>query len=269
MPVGGLTGRTVVVTRAAAQAAELIRLLEARGAVAACFPTIALTEPENWDEVDRAIGSRGMYTGMILTSPNAVRILFDRARQLGVAPSDFGALPVYVVGAKTARALTEYGLSPAAVPGDFRAEGLIDLLRRQGVAGARFLLPRAGEAREILPEAIREMGGEVDVVTLYRTVRAETDPAQLERLEAAGGIDAVVFTSGSTFRHFVGILGPGRAAQVLAASAVACIGPVAAAEVREAGHEVAIVPGKASVEELVAALEEHFSNDKRTKEAKA
>ncbi len=260
MAGGGLAGRTVVVTRAAAQAGELVRLLEARKAVVTCFPTISLAEPESWEEVDGAILSRASYTGIILTSPNAVRIFFDRARLLGSLPIDFRPLPIYVVGAKTARALAEYGIAPAAVPGDFRAEGLVDLLRGQGVAGGRFLLPRAGEAREILPEAIRAMGGAVDVVTLYRTIRAGTDPALLERLAAGRGIDAVIFTSGSTFRHFVGILGEERARRILSAVTVACIGPVAAGEIREAGHVVTVVPGQATVEALVAALDEYFSH---------
>jgi uroporphyrinogen III methyltransferase/synthase len=257
-PRPGLLGRGVVVTRAAAQAEELTLPLLARGASPFLFPAIAVVRVGE-EALAAALSALASFHGIVLTSANAVDRFLDALGGAGLDLRSLAGRRLYAVGSKTAAALAGRGLSPDAVPGDFRAEGLLDLLRGEGVAGRRFLLPRAEEAREILVEGIRRLGGEVEVVPLYRTVAADTPPDGLLRCRRAGMLDAVTFTSGSTFRHFLGIMGETRAREVLSRTVVACIGPVVAGEVREAGIEVAVVPARATVRDLVRALEDHFT----------
>ena len=64
----------------------------------------------------------------------------------------------------------------------------------------RALVARAAEARDVLPDALRERGAEVDVVALYETVAEPLDQAALE---AVAGADYVTFTSSSTVRFLL------------------------------------------------------------------
>lgn len=271
-----LAGRSVVVTRTAEQSRALAGPLEALGAQVIAFPVIATVEPEDWLPVDAAIERLDSYDWLVLTSANAVRCFFDRivaksndflAPFHGGEDSDgggdgSGTRPrIAVVGTATQRALEARGLEADLVPADFRAEGLVDEFVRLGVGeGTRVLLPRALEAREILPDTLRERGATVDVVPVYRTVRAEPDPSAVAQI-AGGTIDAVTFTSPSTFRNFREVLAAAGydADETLRSLAIASIGPVTSEAVRAAGHHVALEPAEYTVEGLVGALVEYFS----------
>jgi uroporphyrinogen-III synthase len=258
-PRTGLGGRGVLVTRALEQADDLGLLLRSRGAVPVYLPALALAPPPDPGLLDRALDDLDVYQGLILTSANAVERFFDLFFRRGGDLRRLAGIPILAVGSKTGQALSRVGLTPDRIPDDFRAEGLLEILRAEGVRGKRFLLPRAEEAREILPEGIREAGGEVDVAVLYRTVRGEFDRSSLERLLRAGVLDAITFTSGSAFRYFMDLAGEGPGQDALSTLAVACIGPVAAREVRAGGHRVDVIPPRATVEDLVESLDTHFS----------
>jgi uroporphyrinogen-III synthase len=118
-------------------------------------------------------------------------------------------------------------------------------------------LPRADLGRPETPEALRAAGALVDEVTVYHTIPAAPDPAGLAGLEA--GVDAVTFTSPSTFTNFVALLGD-RAGRLLAGAAVACIGPVTSAAVRAAGFPVHVEPPEHTMAGLVDALDTFFAS---------
>ena len=123
--------------------------------------------------------------------------------------------------------------------------------------GARVLLPRAAEARDVIPLGLAAMGATVDVVTAYRTVRSEKTRAELEQIFAEGKADVVTFTSPSTVRHFLDILGGVEA--LPAGLKVACIGPITAAAARKAGLPIHIHQQEYTIPGMVAAIEAHFS----------
>lgn len=258
-----LAGRSVVVTRSARQSGALIGPLEAMGATVIAFPVIETVEPDDWGPADRAIESLARYDWIVLTSANAVRCFFDRLQAWDMTPADMGTAKIAVVGEATARVLLERGIVADLVPGDYRAEGLVDEFARLGVGlGHHILLPRALEAREILPDTMRERGAAVDVVPVYRTVRAQPDPEALKLITSAD-IDAVTFTSPSTFRNFREVLLAAAidADAFLRATAIASIGPVTSDAVRAAGHAVAIEPSVYTVPGLVEALKSQFARD--------
>jgi uroporphyrinogen III methyltransferase/synthase len=142
---------------------------------------------------------------------------------------------------------------------DHRAEGLIAALRDAGVAGARVLLPRAAGAREILPRELERLGATVEEVVTYRSGRPSTSVAILRAALDAGPLDAVAFTSSSTVRGFLALLGEagidreGRA-RALAGTRIACIGPITAATAREEGLAVDVVPDSYTVPALAEAI---------------
>jgi len=252
-----LAGTTVVVTRSRGQAGALSGRLEELGATVVEFPVIQLVDPDDWRPADAAIASLSEYDWVVFTSANAVERFFERAR---VGERDARALAdacVAAIGPVTAARCMDYGVRPDYVPEDFRAEGVIEGFPARGVgAGSRVLLPRALEAREILPDTLREQGAIVDVVPVYRTVPAEPDGDALAAI-ASGNVDVVTFTSPSTARNFMAILERSGISPP-AGAVVASIGPVTSDAAIKLGLNVAIEAGESTISALVEAIVAYF-----------
>lgn len=253
---GTLSGRRVVVTRSRAQARRLCALLEAEGAEVIEIPVIRLSPPDDYGPVDRAIERLADYQWIVFTSQNAVTAFMDRMRIRGQDPARLGRLRAATIGPATGDALRAYGIRPALAPARFVAEALVDAFARahpEGLRGTRVLLPRAVGARAVLPDGLRALGAVVDVVPLYRVeVERAQDPAAWKRLRE-GTVDAVTFTSPSTVRHLIELLGA-EASRVLGPAIIACIGPVTAAAARERGLTVDLVAETYTIPGLVDAL---------------
>jgi len=252
-----LSGRSVIVTRSAEQAAGLVEPLEVLGAEVLLMPVIAVADPEDWGPADEAIRDLDSYDWIVLTSVNGVDRFDERLRGHGLALADVCARCA-VVGSATAARLREHGVEPALVPEEFRAEGLVAGFRAmEDPHGARVLVPRAAEAREVLPDDLRAIGFAVDVVPIYRLVAATPPPAVIERLRT-GRVDAVTFASGGTARRFVEALHAAGLdeAEVLERTAVASIGPVTTEALRGLGIEVAVEARESTAAALVEAVVE-------------
>jgi len=250
-----LEGKTVVVTRARAQAGALARLLEDAGAEVLAFPTIEIADPDSFEALDEAVRNLDVYDWLVLTSTNAVERFFARLWQADMDARHLAGLRMAAVGPATARAIEAHGVRADFVPEEYVGEGVLEgLLARGAGEGTRVLLPRALEAREVLPEELRAHGALVDVVPAYRTAPGAGDPAVLARLRA-GDVDAVTFTSSSTVKNFVRLVGDLDLSSVI----IACIGPVTAKTARELGLTVSVEPEEYTVPALVEALGSHFS----------
>jgi uroporphyrinogen III methyltransferase / synthase len=192
LPPRPLAGITVAVTRARAQSSELARRLEALGARVAQAPTIHVRslpgpplDPSPYDLV-------------CLTSANGVAALFERLAAGGRDARSLAGATVAAIGPATARTLGEHGICADVVPERAVAEGLVEALAALPVR--RALVARAREARDVLPEALRARGAEVDVLALYETL---AEPLSPRTLEAACAADYITFTSSSTVRFFL------------------------------------------------------------------
>jgi uroporphyrinogen III methyltransferase/synthase len=242
-----LHGKRVVVLRPRGQGG-ISAMLRDLGADVVELPAIRIEPPESTAPLDEALVKLGSYDWIVFTSQNAVTSVFER---LGTAHRDaraFGRARICAIGEETARVLREHGLVADLVPAEAQAEGLVAAFAAEDVQGRRFLLPRAAEARETFPEALRLRGAHVDVVAAYRTVRA-TD------VKLEGPVDAALFMSGSQVTSFLDLVGP----QALTNAVVAAIGPVTAEALRKRGVTVQVVPRKHTAAALVDALVEHFS----------
>jgi uroporphyrinogen III methyltransferase/synthase len=154
---------------------------------------------------------------------------------------------VAAIGPGTARALAEHGIVADIVPERFVAEALVEALVDVEVEGRKVLIARAAEARDVLPDALRERGAEVDVVALYETVREEPTP---EAVEAAQSADYVTFTSSSTVRNLTDALGD----RFPSGARVVSIGPITSEAARAAGLEVHAEAERHDVDGLLAGL---------------
>jgi uroporphyrinogen III methyltransferase/synthase len=245
-----LFGKRIVVTRAREQAAELARLIEARGGEVISCPTIRVRPLPAPDLSGLALP----YDWAVFTSVNGVYSLTAALRSAGLDIRCLGAARIAAIGPETARAAESAGLRVDFVPTKFVAEQ-VALEFPEPLAGKRVLIPRAREAREMLPHLWRQQGATVDVLPVYETVPDEAGAAGLGKEIAAGKIDAITFTASSTVRNFVALL-PGLD---LEAVRVACIGPVTAATARELGLRVDVVAETHTILGLVEALEQSYA----------
>jgi uroporphyrinogen III methyltransferase/synthase len=257
-----LFGRRIVVTRSREQAGELVDMLEERGADAIPSPTIRITPPEDGEALERACLDAGAYDWIVFTSTNAVDAFFGRLLQLGDI-RDLKGVRLCAIGPSTAQHIARFGVRADLVPDESRAEGVFDALKAAApLQGARFLLPRADIAREVLPDQLRDAGADVSEVIAYRTVLAGVErdaDRDIYRMLLDRQIDAVTFTSASTVRNFARLLGEEQAADLLNTTVVAAIGPVTAEAAQQLGIKTTVMPKKYTVPDLVDALVEHFS----------
>ena len=249
-----LIGRTLVVTRAAAQADGLVEALEALGAVVVRLPAIRVEPAVDQRAVQAAVQNTATYEWVIFTSANGVDFFTTAAEEAGADGRDaLASTRLCCVGPATASRIEALGLTVEVIPETHRAEAVVDALSaHQSLRGKRVLIPTVAEARPVLRDGLRERGAEVDTVTTYRTVFVEhPDPGVLDQIEQ--GVDLVTFASPSAVRSFHGLVG----GEVVTDAGV--IGPVTADVARELGYRVAVEADPFTIPGLVEAILSHFS----------
>ncbi len=234
-----LAGIRVAVTRARAQASELSARIRALGADVLEVPAIKIVP------LPGPAPSLGGYDLVCLTSPNGVRLLFERLNQDGRDARALAGAGVAAIGPGTAAALERHGITADIVPKRFLAEGLIEALA--DVPVKRALVARAAQGRDVLPDALRAKGAEVDVLALYETVGEPLGEAELRALEHA---DYVTFTSSSTVEF---LLAAARE-KLSSRTRLISIGPVTSAALRERGLEPDVEASRHDVEGVIEAL---------------
>jgi uroporphyrinogen III methyltransferase / synthase len=242
-----LHGRSVVVTRARAQASGLATTLRDLGAEVVELPAIRIEPRIESGEVREAVQSLAEYSLVCLTSPNGVRLLFEAMEAQGCDARALAGATVAAIGPGTARALAKRGIVADVVPERFVAEALVEALVDVEVEERLVLVARAAEARDVLPDALRERGATVDVVALYGTVREQPEP---EQVEAAQSADYVTFTSSSTVTNLTEALGDRFPTE----ARVVSIGPITSLAARAVGLRVDVEAERHDVDGLLAAL---------------
>ncbi|MCA9611168.1 MAG: uroporphyrinogen-III C-methyltransferase [Myxococcales bacterium] len=249
-----LFGKAVLVTRAPHQAGSLAAKLRERGADPRVAPTIAIVPPKDAAPLRDAVRTVGTYDALVLTSSNAVDRFFEALFADGGDARRVGGAKIYVVGAQTAAALAAHGLRADVVASDARGEGLLDALLDGLAPKSRVLLPRAEEAREVVPRGLAEAGHSCDVVPVYRTVPADSEGRARVKAELAE-CDAVTLTSGSTVDQLVDAVG----VDALKGKVLASIGPVTSDALVSYGLRPTVEAKTPSVEALVDALAAHYA----------
>jgi uroporphyrinogen III methyltransferase/synthase len=258
-----LSGRRIIVTRAADQAGEFSAMLEQRGATVLECPTIKLIDPADWAELDTAIGCLSSYNWLVLTSVNAVHFFFKRLNDLGLDARALGPCKVCAVGPKTAEAIAEYGIRTDLIPADYKAEVVVSEFAKLDITGQRILFPRADRAREVIPQELTKMGAHVTAPVTYRNILPERlCPETLLSLEKRC-IDCVTFTSSSTVLNMAELLGADLLADMLKGVVVASIGTITSKTCRDLGLRVDIQPEQFTLAALSDAIQQYFSSTAR------
>ena len=259
-----LFGKKIVVTRAREQASSFAGLLEEAGAQVVLFPVIEIAPPKSYKSLDSAIDKLREYDWIVFTSVNGVNSFFDRMRARGKDLREMHGILIAAIGEVTASDIEKRGMNIELIPRDYRAEGLIKLFKKKKIKGVKILIPRAREARDILPATLREMGADVDVATAYETkMPGKRKAEKIRQMLSSGEIDVLTFTSSSTVRNFLSAVGGFDTAS--GKPAIACIGPVTAKTLGENGYRANIVPREYTVKRLTEEIILYFNKRSKRK----
>jgi uroporphyrinogen-III synthase len=268
-----LSGVGVLVGRARHQAGALSSELRKLGATVLEIPFIEIRKPQSFKPLDSAIKNLAQYDWVILTSANGVEAMWERMDKLNLEfpavreaheASPFPGLTaasaargprIAAIGPATKKAIEKRGVKVDVVPKEYIAESVVRSLRRR-VKGKRVLLVRAKVARDVIPRELRRAGANVDVVEAYETVAPEASRARLQAaLENPRRRPHIVtFTSSSTVKNFVELLGPHGKRISVNGILTASIGSVTSSTMRALGFSVDIAAKEFTIPGLVAAI---------------
>ncbi len=248
-----LFGKKVVVTRAKRQAGGFARILRDRGAKVFTVPAIRIVPTDNSTEQAQTIMNMDRYDWVLFTSVNTVQCFFASLYKENRDSRIFGGKKIMAVGKKTAAELKKHGICADYVPVNSTAEGMLEILTKEELQNKKILLPRAVEARELLPETLRKYGAEVYVLPVYKTEPEVSDKRIVKWLQN-NEVDVITFTSSSTVRNILAMLGDKK--DLLKKVKVAAIGNITANTLKEFGFIPNIVAAEATVESLADAVEQ-------------
>lgn len=236
-----LHGVKIAITRAHKASPSMALQLRTQGAQVIEYPTIEIVAPHSFAPLDQALARLELYDWLIFTSANAVEAFASR---LAASPRDLRNLraKLCTIGPATRKAVEAMHLKVDVVPHEYVAESLVQALMGQDMQGKRVLIPRAAQARDTVPDALRLMGAEVEIVEAYRTIVPDSGEAP----EA----DWITFTSSSTVKNFMALNPPGTIQRYKTAS----IGPITSETLRMHGIEPTVEATPHTTEGVIDAI---------------
>ncbi|MBS1867567.1 MAG: uroporphyrinogen-III synthase [Acidobacteria bacterium] len=258
-PVRAIAGKRVVVTRAAAQAIDLLKALQHAGAIPILLPVIQILPPNDFSQLDNALKGLAEFDWILFTSQNAVRIVHERMDNLQIALARSPA--VGAVGRTTAEEATAAGFSVAHISSRPLGSALVEELGSK-LRGANVLLPRSDRANPDVVIALEKHRARVTEVVAYRTI--SLDAQSQEVISKAMNADAVLFFSPSAVSGFDDVCGAGKLAEFSVSGIVLASGPVTLTALHEKGISNARAAAEPSVARIIEALANSFeARDRR------
>jgi uroporphyrinogen III methyltransferase / synthase len=250
-----ISGKTILVTRAAGQASEFTRMLRSRGARVLEMPTLEIVPPTSWEDLDREIERLATFDWLMLTSTNAVDAFFARLHHSGQDSRTLAGIRIAAVGHRTATSLHQYGITPDFIPPDFVADALISNFP-VSPNGQRILFPRVETGgRDVLLQEFTALGATVVEVAAYQSqCPAQIDPTVLLALQHQQ-VDIITLASSKTVKNFCQLIGERLPSGWQERICIASIGPQTSATCRSLLGKVDIEATEYTLPGLVAALE--------------
>nr|WP_301334429.1 uroporphyrinogen-III synthase [Solimonas sp. SE-A11] len=247
-----LAGLGVMVTRPAEQAEPLCRLLQAQGAEVRRLPLLAIEPARAAPALLQLFNEARDAQAWIFTSRNAVRC----ARRL-----DAGRWPtrLYAVGAATAAALEELGLTATIPAGLYSGESLLSHPSLLQPTGQRFLLVTGAEGLGTIAAGLRERGATVGVAEVYRRQSVAHAPAQV--VEALRASAAILLTSGEALRQLLALT-PEPAMELLLRRKLVLPSARVVEQALESGFESPLVPEQVSDAAYLRCLERWWADQR-------
>ncbi len=256
-----LLGRRIVVTRARQQASDLVRLLTDLGAECLEYPTIKIMPPKDPQPLKDAVANLSAYDWIVFTSVNGVGFFFEQLFAVNKDVRALGHLKTAAIGPATAARLREFGLTTDIVPETFRAESVVDAFKQEKLKDKKILLPRAKEARPILPKELGKMGAAVTEIAAYETLKAVENSADLVQQLKDKRVDMITFTSSSTVKNFKALLPTKDFAALVQDITIASIGPITSDTAKELGFDIHVTAESYTIPGLVDAILRYYQSD--------
>ncbi len=256
-----LYGKKILLTRPKHQIKEMVQLLRNHGGQVIEFPTIEISPPSSWSEIDKSLKNMAEYDYVIFTSANGVNIYLNRALSLGIDSRIFGGLTIIAIGEKTDLALRKFGLRADIIPKSFVAESILEFFKGKELTDKKILLPRAAKARNLLPQELKKRGAVVKTIPCYNTIIPEHNQKTLNKVKTLlkkGEIDIVTFTSSSTVTNFFTLLDN---LPIHKKTVFATIGPVTSNTLSSYGIRPHITAKTYTTEGLVSCIIHYFSKN--------
>ncbi len=253
-----LFGKRIVITRARKQASDLVKMLSDLGADCIEAPSIKVIPPEDYTPMDESIETLSKFDWIVFTSVNGVEYFFERLFSKGYDVRQLHTMKTACIGPATASKLRSFGLNSDIIPESYRAESVVEAFKNEEVKGMNILIPRAKEARPVLPVELKAMGALVHEVVAYHTVEVTENSEHLIEQLRSGDVDAVTFTSSSTVKNFAAVLPEGEIKRIMKNVKVACIGPITADTAAELGFTTDICAELYTIPGLTEAILKHY-----------
>jgi uroporphyrinogen III methyltransferase/synthase len=228
------------------------------------YPTISIEPPPDYTALDGAIHNLSSYDWVVFTSVNGVIFFFERLFATGKDVRAISKLRTAAIGPATAGQLSDYGLKSDIVPESYRAESVVEAFGREDITGRKILLPRAEEARPILPVELTKMGATVDEITVYRTTPVADDKAQLIQQLEEKSIDIITFTSSSTVKNFKALIPSKKFKNLMQGVIIASIGPITTDTATALGFDVHITAEAYTIPGLCEAILQFYRSHSAT-----
>jgi uroporphyrinogen III methyltransferase / synthase len=268
-----LSGKTILVTRAAEQASFFRDRLQSLGARVLEMPALEIVAPSNWQGLDEAIAAIDQFDWLILTSANAVDYFFQRLQTQGKDSRALSQVKIAVVGKKTATQLENFGIVPDYIPPNFVADSLITHFPEVSLEAKRILFPRVESGgRDVLVQEFRSRRAQLTEVAAYQSICPPNIPEEIIKAFKQQSIDAVTFASSKTVHHFNRLLtqaleeiNPGQTeayhsvAELLDSICIASIGPQTSKSCVELFNKVSLEPQEYTLEGLAQEIVTYFS----------
>lgn len=249
-----LFGKKILITRSRVQSSNLVISLDSLGAETIEVPSIEINPLYDYNAVDTELASLD-YSWIIFASTNAVEVVFDRMKTLGQDTRSLAGITIGAIGPATATALNNYGIAPDFIATRSVSEEVLQELSTREWHNQRVLLPSSDIGRDILETGLNKLGAIANRIAVYKTAR----PIGIEnqaREALRSGLDLITFTSSSTVKNLLDILGDDK--QYLDDIPIACIGPITADTAIQLGLKVELVADVHTVEGLVESITKYF-----------
>lgn len=245
-----LQDRRVLVPRGAKDAKSFSQLIERYGGIPVEIPLIAFRPVEMDDHLQKLIINVHTYDWIILTSKVAVEtfLSFLKKEQMEKLPK------IAVIGKKTDDALKAHGLKAAFYPSQYVAETFVEEFLPKVHQGVKVLIPKGNLARDYIAEALSRSGAVVDEAVVYENYLPDESREKLAQILAEKKLDILLFTSPSTFEHFMDVVKQYKLEQLIKDCFIGCIGPVTEKKIKSYGLPVHASPKVYTVEEMIKSM---------------
>ena len=253
-----LLGKRIVVTRARQQASDLVELLSDLGAECLEFPTIEIMPAKDPQPLQQAIENLNAYDWIVFTSVNGVIYFFEQLFAAGKDVRALSRMQTAAIGPATAEQLLTFGLTSDIVPETYRAESVVAAFKELNLKAKKILLPRAREARPVLPVELAKMGAQVNEIPAYETLTVTENVGDLIQALEDKGVDLITFTSSSTVKNFKALLPAANFQELMQGVRIASIGPITTDTAKKLDFDVHISAKSYTIPGLVDAILQYY-----------